>query len=171
MWLLVRVAMQLIISRSSGSSEPSRDLYKTFMVFLMGHILELSRHRSLPSDLLYAMNAKLARRLLKLDPHVDANVFGFVQNTMQNTHKQICAKWSHILEQASPCYDLSCLKRLRFDQDIFNTLAGLEYHIKWLAKRGHHKSPLSFQPASHLTKYQAEELPTRLGFSIPEYTV
>src|SRR5579859_7070458 len=41
MWLLVRVAMQLIISRSSGSSEPSGDLYKTFMVFLMGHILEL----------------------------------------------------------------------------------------------------------------------------------
>src|SRR3989440_504515 len=59
MWLLVRVAMQLVFSRSTVSSKSLGDLYKTFMVFLMSHILVLSHQHSLPSDLMYAINAKL----------------------------------------------------------------------------------------------------------------
>ncbi|KIW91627.1 uncharacterized protein Z519_07595 [Cladophialophora bantiana CBS 173.52] len=170
-WLLVRVAMQLVISRSSSSFESPGFLYKRFMVFLMSHILELSHRHSLPSDLLYAMNAKLTRRLLKLDPHVGTPVLSFAQNVMQNTYDQISTRWSLILKQASPCRDLSCLEHLSFDRDIFHTLVGLDKYVKSLAKRGQHKGPLSFQPASQVTKCQTQELPTHLDSSIAEYTV
>ncbi|EXJ68848.1 uncharacterized protein A1O5_07780 [Cladophialophora psammophila CBS 110553] len=170
-WLLVRVAMQLVISRSCSSSASRGYLYKRFMVFLMSHILELSHRHSLPSDLLYTVNAKLTRRLLKLDPHVGTPVLSFAQNVMQNTYDQISTRWSHILKQASPCRHLSCLEHLSFDRDIFHTLVGLDEYVKSLAKRGHHKVPLSFQPASQVTKFQIQELPTHLDSSIPEHTV
>jgi hypothetical protein len=91
-WLLIRVAMQLVFSRSTVLSKLLGDLYKTFMVFLMSHVLKLSHQHSLPSDLIYAMNAKLARRLLKLDSSVDGPELNFVQNVMRNTNNLIHAR-------------------------------------------------------------------------------
>jgi len=70
--------MQLVFSRSTVLSKLSGDLYKTFMVFLMSHVLELSYKHSFLSDLMYAMNAKLARRLLKLDSSFDGPGLNFV---------------------------------------------------------------------------------------------
>jgi Protein of unknown function (DUF3638)/Protein of unknown function (DUF3645) len=169
MWLLVRVAMQLVFSRSTVLSKLSGDLYKTFMVFLMSHVLELSHKHSLPSDLMYAMNAKLARRLLKLDSSFDGPGLNFVQNVMRNTHELIYARWSNIIEQAGPHYDLSRLECLDFGQDVFNTLPALDEYIKSMAKRENNKSSVAFQPASALVKYQAEELPACLDSSIKDY--
>ncbi len=169
MWLLVRVAMQLIFFRLTILSKLSGDLYKTFMVFLMSHVIELSHQRSLSSDVMYAMNAKLARRLLKLDSSVDEPGLKFVQNVMQNTDKLIHARWSKIVEQAGPRYDLSRLEGLDFGQDVFSTLPALDGYIESMAKRENNKSSIAFQPASALIKYQAEELPTYLGSSTPDY--
>jgi hypothetical protein len=92
MWLFVRVAMQLVFSRSTVSSKSLGDLYKTFMLFLMSHVLGLSHQNSLPSDLMYAMNAKLSRRLLKLDSPVGGPGLNFVQNVMRNTNRLIRAR-------------------------------------------------------------------------------
>jgi hypothetical protein len=102
MWLLVRIALQLLFSRSTASSNESRDLYKTFMVFLLSHVLELSHQYSLPSDLLYAMNAKLARRLIKLGSSVDGSGLNIVRKVMHSTNEIIHARWSTIMEAAEP---------------------------------------------------------------------
>ena len=53
-----------------------------FMVFLISHVLKLSYLHDLPTDLIYAMNAKLARRLLKLGKSVDGPGLDFVQRTI-----------------------------------------------------------------------------------------
>jgi hypothetical protein len=171
LWLLVRVAMQLAISRSTVLSKTSGDLYKTFMVFLMSHVLELSHRHSLSSDLMYTMNAKLARRLLKLDSSVDRPGLNFVQSVMQNTKKLIHGRWSNIVKQAGPRYDLSHLECLDFYEDVFNTLPALDEYIKSMAQRENNKSSVDFQPATALVKYQAEELPTHLGSSTTDYMV
>jgi hypothetical protein len=63
---------------------------------------------------MYAMNAKLARRLLKLNLSVDAPRLNFVQNAMWNTNNLIYTKWLNITEQARPCFDLSRLEYLDF---------------------------------------------------------
>jgi Protein of unknown function (DUF3638)/Protein of unknown function (DUF3645) len=169
MWLLLRVAMQLIFSRLSALSTLSGELYKTFMVFLMSRVLELSHQHAFPSDLMYAMNAKLARRLLKLDSSVNEPGLSFVQNVMRKTNQLIHARWSNIMKQAGPRYDLSNLAYLDFGQDVFNTLPALNKYINLMAKRENNKSYVAFQPGFALVKYQAEELPTPLDSSTTDY--
>jgi len=61
LWMLIRITLQLCFSRSS-----SPNLYKLFMVFYMSKILGALKSPTLSSDILFAMNAKVARRLLKL---------------------------------------------------------------------------------------------------------
>ena len=170
-WLLVRVAMQLVFSRPSGPSQlPEGDLYKIFMVFLMSHILKLSHQHHLPSDLMYAMNAKLARRLLKLDLSVKGPGLNFVEDVMRDTNKLLHERWLSIMEQAGPRCDLSRLKCLNFGHDVLNSLPAFDEYIKLIAQRENNKSSVAFQPESALVKYQAEELPNRLESPIRDYT-
>lgn len=61
LWMLIRVTLQLYFSRTS-----SPNLYNLFMVFYMSKILGAHKSPTLSSDMLLAMNAKIARRLLKL---------------------------------------------------------------------------------------------------------
>ncbi|KAF2835464.1 hypothetical protein M501DRAFT_432682 [Patellaria atrata CBS 101060] len=166
-WLLIRVAMQLIFSRSS---ERSRDLYKTFMLFCMSNILELSHQYHLPSELYHAMNAKLSRRLLKIDSAVDSSILNFVQNVMRKTYTLMSVRWSSFMKKANPHYDLSQLEHLNFRQDEFNSLPALEEYIKSLAKREHQQEAPAFQPSSALIRYQSEELPTCFSSLSTEYT-
>ena len=169
MWLLIRVAIQLGFSRSTGSLKSSGDLYKKFMVFLMSHILNLSHRHSLPSDLLYAMNAKVARRLMKLHPSVNRSELNFVESAMQNTHKVIQARWLNIIGQPEHCYNLSRIKCLDFGQDVFSSLPALDEYIMSLATREKKRGSIEFQPTPLLVKYQAEVLPAHLRNPGGEY--
>ncbi|CAL1705838.1 unnamed protein product [Somion occarium] len=58
LWLVIRVALQTTLV--------SQQEYKRFMVFLMSRVLRLAVTREFPSDLLFTMRAKVARRLAKL---------------------------------------------------------------------------------------------------------
>ena len=171
MWLLLRVAMQLVFTRLTASLNCWKGIYKFFMTFLMSHTLQLSSSHSLPSDLLYAMNAKLARRLLKLDVSADEPGFRFIQSVMQNTNKLIHTRWSLILETAGAHHDLSNLRRLNFTQDIVHTLPALDDYIKSLAGRKNSTNATTFQPKTHLTKYQAQTLPTCSNLKNKEYEI
>ena len=62
LWLLIRVAIQTSLDRSPLG----RVSYKAFTLFLMCNLAIDARNASLPSDLLYLMSAKVARRLSKL---------------------------------------------------------------------------------------------------------
>ncbi|KAF7555952.1 hypothetical protein G7Z17_g1782 [Cylindrodendrum hubeiense] len=63
LWLLIRVALQLVMVRSTGTSET---LYKPFMVFLMAQVLDSANQQLTSSDALHIMMTKIARRLCKL---------------------------------------------------------------------------------------------------------
>jgi hypothetical protein len=63
LWLLLRVTLQMVLSRCA----PGRTIYKEFMVFFMAQVLETAQIHDLPSDILYCMTAKISRRLLNLD--------------------------------------------------------------------------------------------------------
>jgi hypothetical protein len=106
-------------SRLAGSGNPSADYYKSFMVFLKGRVLQLSLQYEIHCDLLYAMNAKLGRRLLKLDPSVPRAGITVVQSIMCRTAEHIRARWERVMQRASPRHDLSILESLDFEQDVF----------------------------------------------------
>jgi len=144
MWWLVRVTMQLIFSRSAGGFKPQRDLYKKFMVFLMSRVLRLSHEYSLSADLTYAMNAKLVRRLLKLELSVDDPILKHVQGVMLKTSKLLHTKWSTIIEQSLQHHDLPCLKQLNFSEDIPHSIPALDEYLKLIPDGQTTKARLAF---------------------------
>jgi hypothetical protein len=85
MWMLLRIAMQLTFSRMAGNASRSSGHYKVFMVFLLAKVLELSLPFDLLCDLLYAMNAKLGRRLLKVNPSPTRVGIAVVKGIMRRT--------------------------------------------------------------------------------------
>ncbi|KAE8440778.1 hypothetical protein EG329_006578 [Mollisiaceae sp. DMI_Dod_QoI] len=165
LWLLIRVAMQLELSRANVASHLSGDIYKPFMVFLMSHILELSHQYCVPSDLTYAMNAKLARRLLKLKLSFDAPGFKIVRRNMQNACNILQDKWSSIMKHAKPPCNLSRLGTLDFRSDTFIPLPALNQYLEKMDKRKEKTTAWTFEPGSSLIKYPAEDLPTFFGSS------
>ncbi|TVY25882.1 hypothetical protein LHYA1_G005662 [Lachnellula hyalina] len=168
-WLFVRVAMQLLFSRMTTQQRFSGNLYKPFIVFLMSHVLKLSHQHRLRFDFWYAMNAKLGRRLLKLDPDVEVPGLDFVRNAMRQSNQVLNSKWSSIMEGNRSRIDLSGLANLDFRRDIFNSLPSFDEYIKSLSQRKDRSNSVDFEPQSDSLTYQAEELPTCINFSKTEY--
>jgi hypothetical protein len=168
LWMLLRVAMHLGFSRLAGPGNPSAGYYKTFMVFLMTKVLQLSLHSEMPCDLLYVMNAKLGRRLLKLDPSASRAGIAVVENVMRRTAEHIRGRWKRAIQQASPHHDLSVLETLDFEQDVFTSLDGLAGYVDSVSARTHRTTTNSFHPTSVLVKYQADALPI-IPCSLEEY--
>lgn len=161
MWLLIRVTLQLVFSRSATGS---RDVYKEFMVVLMGNVLKLSQHRpsSISSDLCFAMNAKLARRLQKA-PNLDKTIVASVQKIMQGANNALREQWLAIQKHESHTLDPLQLSSLDFSNDTLMALPALDEWIKALAARQARARTAAFQPQSHLIDLQNEELPTFVG--------
>lgn len=159
-WLLLRVAMHIGFSRLAGSGDRSTGYYKTFMVFLMAKVLQLSLLAETPCDLLYIMNAKLSRRLLKLDCSASRAGVAVVESVMRRTATHIRDRWQTVIQQASPHLDLSVLKTLDFEQDIFTPVRGLAGFVDSLSEEAHRTTTNSYHPTSVLVKYQADTLPT-----------
>ncbi|KAF8860560.1 hypothetical protein BDZ45DRAFT_800719 [Acephala macrosclerotiorum] len=169
LWLLIRVAMQLAFARSSDLSNSPGDLYKFFMLFLMTQVLERSLEVFIPSDILYSMNAKVVRRLLKLDSAVNAPALNFVENVLRKTNTLLDTRWSKIMKQETLHFDLSRLEHLDFERDTVNSLPELDLYIETMANRKNNKGFIAFQPRSDLIKYEAEELPNCLESWTADY--
>lgn len=159
-WLLLRVAMHQVFSRLADAKGPFGGYYKTFMVFLMAKVLYMSLQSHIPCDLLYVMNAKLGRRLLKLDPAVSHAGTIVVEGVMRDTAAHIRGRWKEAIRQTSPHQDLSKLEALDFEHDVFTTLDALTGFVKSLSAGAHPNTTNSFQPTSVLLKYEADTLPT-----------
>ncbi len=169
MWLLTRVALQLTLSRSTAEPKASTDLYKELMVFLMADILTRSHKHHLESDLLSFMNAKLSRRLRKLDSAIGDPVRTFVHAAMRRTDAILQERWSTIQKGDTLHQSLSRLGSLKFEEDTLADLPCLNEYISSIAKRSRDRSSAIFQPTSVLAKFEADRLPKRLDFHCKEY--
>ena len=86
LWLTLRVSLQ--------SSLRVSNLYKLFILFFHAHLLRCCVHRDFPSELLYIMRAKTARRLSKLGPSVSHHVYEFVHDTFKETEVLLSKRWT-----------------------------------------------------------------------------
>lgn len=159
-WMLLRVAMQLTFSRLAGSENISAGYYKVFMIFLMANVLRRSVQFRLPCDLLYAMNAKLGRRLLKLSSFAPRAGIAAVQNIMRETAKHIRTRWESVMRGSSPHHDLSILRNLDFGHDAFAPVDGLAAFVNDLSALQDRTHADFFHPSSVLARYRADNLPT-----------
>ncbi|KAK0266010.1 hypothetical protein LTS00_017972, partial [Friedmanniomyces endolithicus] len=147
-WMLLRVALQLKFPH---------DLYKEFIAFMMSRVINYSRNQHLSSDLRYAMMAKVARRVVKLQSPGNANAVRHIQNTLQDTTAALEKQWLHLRTQAP--LDLSGLARLDFERDELTALPALDVYLEAVSARQGGQPANGFQPKSGLVAFDPLALP------------
>jgi len=86
LWLTLRVSLQTSLRASN--------LYKPFILFFHAHLLRSCVRRDFPSELLFAMRVKMARRLSKLGPAVSRRVYEFVHDIAKRTEALLLKRWT-----------------------------------------------------------------------------
>ncbi|KAH9179663.1 hypothetical protein EDB89DRAFT_1841766 [Lactarius sanguifluus] len=92
LWLVIRVALQTSLDS---------DIYKTFMLFFHAYLLQISITKGFPSETLYLMRVKMARRLLKLGPSVSDDVYQAVCGAAKKTEKLLQKRWTSFQKSRS----------------------------------------------------------------------
>ena len=98
LWLVIRVALQTSLDGN---------IYKSFMLFFHAYIINLCVSSRFPSEALYLMRVKLARRLSKLGSAVSDNVYQAVDSAAKNTETLLQKRWSSFqtIESISMAWD------------------------------------------------------------------
>ncbi|KAF9870460.1 hypothetical protein CkaCkLH20_12127 [Colletotrichum karsti] len=164
LWILIRVVLHLVFFRSSQHSIAHRDIYKRFMAFLMGNILQHAIDVGLRSDIFFTMTAKLSRRMVKLGSEITDPALDDVRQRMCCANETLRRRWIDIQQKDSPdlSEELFRLKTLDFTGDTMTQLPELDSFIASLANRVKLSSVGQFCPSWVLQKYQSDDLP---GFS------
>ncbi|CAG7991695.1 unnamed protein product [Penicillium nalgiovense] len=168
LWLLMRVTLQLVFRRLSDEARLD-DLYKQFMIFFMSFVVDKAS-MALPNEAIFCMNAKIARRLLKLELSDEPAWLTSVQNILRRSSRRIQGRWKQTMRENSRGIDTFSLSTLDFHHDIQCALPDLDRYLEGIERRGHDR-PLgsNFQPPSKLHQYQREELPDCLEFHDLDY--
>lgn len=166
MWLLIRVSVQLVVSRSPGGSHI---LYKEIMLVIMSHILKSANRYGLPPDLIHCMAAKIVRRLQKLSGaglQVLPNfVMASINSTLQQTLESLAKTWKSCqrLDSQDPQLALAALSalksKLNFEQDTLVKLTGLDKYIEDIQGRQSGSLSARFMPSSLLLRHMPTSLP------------
>ncbi|KAL4994276.1 hypothetical protein BDV10DRAFT_189152 [Aspergillus recurvatus] len=169
LWLLVRVALQVTLRRLCHRHGISDDIFKHYMVYCMSSVLNVCLERTMSDEQFHLMNAKIARRLRKLDlPQLPA-WFPFVQNVLQKANDLILKSWRGIMAQSDPRHDKDPLAKLDFGKDIYCSLPDLDKWLEALHERRHSPSLADFQPCTGLMEFKKAELPSPLNFADADY--
>ena len=163
-WTLIRVALQLNLTRATGSD----NLYKQTMLCIMTQVLKRATEcaSALPTDMLYSMGSKIGRRVLKLESDIYQSVVREVNNTLKGTRALVEERWKIVRdENARPLNrSFSKLSKSEFEQDASLRLLSLDQHIADMQGRPVSDSTCNFVPKSGLTTYPADQLPV-----LPDY--
>ena len=155
-WVLVRVALQLGFNRRAPSA--THTIYKEAMLIILSRALNITTEQSLSSEVLYAMSAKLTRRLLKVGAAANQNVLLYVQRAMEGAHSKVSERWSAIQKNVSNV-GLTELSNLDFVRDSYVDIPELDDHITWMKTRQREQIPSTFEPPSALMVFSSRELP------------
>jgi hypothetical protein len=142
-WLLIRVILQ--------SSVPEPLQYKMFMVYLHATCLRYSALQDLDGDLLYAMRAKMARRLHKLSDH---DLPGFLirkaLDSVTQTETLLQRRWDDVQEEDRLFAQSKWApESLDLDADIIQSLPNCADYLRQVIRQEHPSKPISdFEPTS-----------------------
>jgi len=161
LWLLIRVTLQIIFSRTTLSS----DLYKLFITFLMSQVLGLSLESTateVQSEVIYLMEATIARRLLKLPEQLittQGTILESINRTLLESSQQMSERWQAIQSNQTQHLDMSALRTLEFEHDALVSIPQLDMHIQSLERRQPTPITADYSPKVELVIYTADQLP------------
>ncbi|KAK3374532.1 hypothetical protein B0T24DRAFT_577590 [Lasiosphaeria ovina] len=138
-WLLLRVALRLVLDRRAAMHGET-SWYKPLMAHHHARILDLARRASqplIPSDKLFSMEAKLVRRIIKLDPAGDvcSGWLRGAQETIRRVKATLEGRWATELDKDNQSPPLDKLSQLSFLQDSELKLSSLLAHLSWIESR------------------------------------
>jgi hypothetical protein len=165
MWLLIKVTLQLLFSRSSKESE---QMYKKVMLFIHSHVTDLARMSGFPSDRLYAMSAKIVRRLHKLrasgvsTAYQSDELLAHADGVLERASVVISGRWREVVKRDSRSLDLDMLKNLDTTGDTHVLLPALDDYIVSMKNRPKMSISKLFAPSAPMVQYDSSILPSLL---------
>lgn len=154
-WLLVRVAIQLHISRSTSNEK----LYKEFMVFLMAYILQCCEDRDIPSDVLHCMMAKISKRLNKLD-RIAYPWIATVGRILRDCQSRNEERWNSLMRKNEAPVHIHPLSVNEISQGRFVTCEKLDEFLEQIYSRQVIDADKEFTPPWILIKNDKDNLPS-----------
>ncbi|KAH8744369.1 hypothetical protein F5883DRAFT_722279 [Diaporthe sp. PMI_573] len=164
-WLLLRVGLRLVLDRAAGAT--GRSLYKPFIVCFLGSVLQdaCRQDPALHPDTLYAMNAKVVRRLHKLNPDPSAPWLQILMYVVTESSELLKTTWkmTQHLESLGTKLDFGNLGTLRFDADTTLSLVNLEPFFGWVRDRvPPTDDEIGSGDTTELLRQKAETLPSSI---------
>lgn len=160
MWLLLRVILQLTMSRASKSGDA---LYKKLIIFILSHTLDIALDMDLSSELYYAMNAKIERRRHKLllEDSLDDPIGTSIADTLKRSGAKLESRWKILQDRNARTLNLQVLKDLDFRKDTLVAIPQLDRHIDAIASRQRMANSISFKPTTALIQHaRSDSLPS-----------
>ncbi|KIJ45852.1 hypothetical protein M422DRAFT_206518 [Sphaerobolus stellatus SS14] len=147
-WLVLRVALQTTL-QEYGIDGPLG--YKSFITFVLARALRLARRDSLPDELIYTMNAKIAIRIQKLSPPDLQFPFNEISSEVEESSKLLSENWKVIQRDNTPLYDLTPPTIQEIEYAKHFALPNSRAYLSEIYKRRNQLllAPLEFDPVAY----------------------
>ncbi|KAG2137061.1 hypothetical protein DEU56DRAFT_912832 [Suillus clintonianus] len=142
LWLVIRVALQTSLERTTLG----RKGYKAFMASLMTDLVSKALEKDLSSDLLYFMSTKISRRLVKLQAE-DGPLAQVMHKATEDIKNRLELRWKDIqvAQTHFPHWDAS---KIDIDRDTRLSLTASEEYIVGVLHHTHVQPTVpDFRPA------------------------
>ncbi|KAF5544893.1 hypothetical protein FNAPI_9275 [Fusarium napiforme] len=157
-WLLVRVALQISITRLSATGN---NTYKEFMVFLMSQVLNAAKEQQkTSSEILQTRSNKVPRHLCKVQRPSDGPWLLTIRDIVSQTSGILQKRWRLIPDRAEPSLSMSELCKYKIDDNITFSLKNMENFIKSTTERKVAVPNTRFRPTWELNSLAQNQLPS-----------
>lgn len=156
-WLFLRVTLHLQMSRFDGGQDSG--LYKRFMVFFMAQFLRSAVDLDMNSDLLFAMSAKVARRLVKLNIRRQESWMPTVHKHMSAVTRVLDARMKHILADDKQTLGFTKLSGQAAEADTTLHLPDLDAFLDHMSLKQCNYQSGEFSPTSAVLQVSSDQIP------------
>ncbi|EEU36845.1 uncharacterized protein NECHADRAFT_94047 [Fusarium vanettenii 77-13-4] len=155
-WLLIRVALQLTMSRQSDDSDRT---YKDFMVYLMAQVLDAADHPSTPTYALHTMITKVSGRLCKLENPGQGPWLETIEKVVSDTSECLAQRWHRIRDRSETPLNLESVSRVDMKDNIDLSLPPMDDFLATLPQRRRESGSSGFIPTSYVPAPDPDHLP------------
>ena len=165
LWLLARVALQLVFTLETSSRSTSSELYKASIILVLSRLLGLAKDKwqTIGTDSMRALSSKTIRRLRKFENLADSDALSpnwqeRVRSNLVDVHKHLDAKWHEAVERGHQNIDGANLSRLRPAEDLDVTLPTLNEFLR-AAAPSPSVAPHAFRATFDYPVFPADKVP------------
>uniref|UniRef100_A0A8H7NEB3 DUF6606 domain-containing protein n=1 Tax=Bionectria ochroleuca TaxID=29856 RepID=A0A8H7NEB3_BIOOC len=170
-WLLMRVVLQLTLTDQSATPPLNDCVYKKFMVYFMTRLLKLSLEADRPSDDIYIMNAKITRRLRKLDVKQAESWMTPVCSIIRDATSKLNERWQDVVRQDLRRLETADIFPSSLDQECKLSLPKLDNFISEIQQRAINMEPDTFIPSSDIMRVSSDKIPSPLQAKSAPYRI